>query len=61
MSRYLASKSVYVSYCHNEQNVEKYMENVDDVFGVLRKAIGQGNVKELLKGPVAHVGFKRLT
>lgn len=58
---YLASKSVYVSYCHNEQNIEKYMENVDDVFGVLRKAIGQGNVKELLKGPVAHVGFKRLT
>lgn len=57
---YLASKSVYVSYCHNEQNVEKYMENVDDVFGVLKKAIGQGNVKRLLKGPVAHVGFKRL-
>jgi len=58
---YLASKSVYVSYCHNEQNVEKYMENVDNVFGVLKKAIGQGNVKGLLKGPVAHVGFKRLT
>lgn len=58
---YLASKSVYVSYCHNEQNVEKYMENVDDVFGILRKAIGQSNLKELLKGPVAHVGFKRLT
>jgi len=58
---YLASKSVYVSYCHNEQNVEKYMEDVDDVFGVLREAIGQGNVKGLLKGPVAHIGFKRLT
>ena len=58
---YLASKSVYVSYCHNEQNVEKYMENVNDVFGVLMKSIKQGNVKELLKGPVAHIGFKRLT
>ena len=58
---YLASKSVYVSYCHNEQNVGKYMEDVDDVFGILRKAIGQGNVKGLLKGLIAHVGFKRLT
>lgn len=58
---YLASKSVYVSYCHNKQNVEKYIENVNDVFGVLRKAIDQNNVKDLLKGPVAHVGFKRLT
>ena len=58
---YLASKSVYASYCHNEKNVEKYMDNVNVVFDVLRKAIGQGNVKDLLKGPVAHAGFKRLT
>ena len=58
---FLASKSVYVSYSHNEQHVEKYMENVTDVFGILLKAIDQGNVNKLLKGPVAHVGFKRLT
>ena len=57
---YLASKSVYVSYSHNKQIVETYMEDVDDVFGVLRKAIVQGNVMELLKGPVAHADFKRL-
>ncbi|MFZ3384849.1 MAG: aminotransferase class III-fold pyridoxal phosphate-dependent enzyme [Candidatus Methanoperedens sp.] len=58
---FLASKSVYVSYSHDEQHVEKYMENVTDVFGILLKAIEQGNVNKLLKGPVAHVGFKRLT
>lgn len=58
---FLASKSVYVSYSHDEQHVEKYMENVTDVFGILLKAIDQGNVNKLLKGPVAHVGFKRLT
>ena len=37
------------------------MDNVGEVFGVLGKTIGQGNVKELLKDPVVHVGFKRLT
>jgi len=58
---FLASKSVYVSYSHDKQHVEKYMGDVDDVFGVLLKAIDQGNVNKLLKGPVAHVGFKRLT
>ena len=58
---YLASKSVYVSYSHNEQNVERYMENVGEVFSILREAIDQNNVNELLKGPVAHAGFKRLT
>ena len=58
---FLASKSVYVSYSHNEQYVEKYMENVNDVFGLLQKAIVEDDVNNLLKGPVAHVGFKRLT
>ena len=58
---YLASKSVYVSYSHNEQNVERYMEDVDEVFGTLKKAISQNNVSKLLKGSIAHAGFKRLT
>jgi glutamate-1-semialdehyde aminotransferase len=58
---YLASKSVYVSYSHNEGHVEKYLENVDDVFGTIRRAVEEHNVHDLLKGPVAHEGFKRLT
>ncbi|MCX9085020.1 MAG: aminotransferase class III-fold pyridoxal phosphate-dependent enzyme [Candidatus Methanoperedens sp.] len=58
---FFASKSVYVSYSHQEQHIENYMENVDDVFCILLKAIEQGNVNKLLKGPVAHAGFKRLT
>ena len=58
---FLASKSVYVSYSHDEQHVDKYMENVDEVFGLLQKAIVDNEVDNLLKGPVAHVGFKRLT
>jgi glutamate-1-semialdehyde aminotransferase len=58
---FLASKSVYVSYSHNEEHVEKYLENVNDVFGVIKKAVEEHNVHDLLKGPVAHEGFKRLT
>jgi glutamate-1-semialdehyde aminotransferase len=58
---FLASKSVYVSYSHNEQYIEKYMESVDNVFALLQKAIGEDDLNDLLKGPVAHVGFKRLT
>ena len=58
---FLASKSVYVSYSHDEQYVEQYMESVDNVFALLKKAIGENEVNDLLKGPIAHVGFKRLT
>jgi len=58
---YLTSKSVYVCYCHKEEDVKKYLRNVDDVFNLISKAIGRKDVYKLLKGPVAHQGFKRLT
>ena len=58
---FLASKSVYVSYSHNEEHIKKYQENVDDVFGIIKEAIEKDNVYALLKGPIAHEGFKRLT
>jgi glutamate-1-semialdehyde aminotransferase len=58
---FLASKSVYVSYSHNEEHVQKYLENVDNVFSIIKEAIEKDNVYDLLKGPVAHEGFKRLT
>ena len=56
---FLASKSVYVSYSHNEEHVAKYLESVDEVFGIIKEAIEKKC--DLLKGPVAHEGFKRLT
>jgi glutamate-1-semialdehyde 2,1-aminomutase len=58
---FLASKSVYTSYSHNEEHVKKYLENVGDVFGVIKEAIDKNKAYDLLKGPVAHEGFKRLT
>jgi glutamate-1-semialdehyde aminotransferase len=58
---YLASNSVYVSYAHEEPLVEKYFEDIEDVFDVIRKAIDRGEVLKLLNGPIAHEGFKRLT
>jgi glutamate-1-semialdehyde aminotransferase len=57
---FLASKSVYVSFSHTEENVARYLENVDRAFGTIAKAIENGNVQKYLKGPVAHTGFRRL-
>ena len=58
---FLASKSVYTSYSHNEEHVKKYLENVSEVFDIIKETIERNNVHDLLKGPVAHEGFKRLT
>lgn len=57
---FLASKSVYVSYSHSEVHVKKYLENVGEVFRMIKKAIEENTIYNLLKGPVAHVGFRRL-
>ena len=58
---FLASQTVYVSYAHGEEHVRAYMEKVDEVFGILKKAIEENKVPEFLEGPVAHLGFQRLT
>ena len=57
---FLASKAASVSYSHSEQHVERYLECADLVFEVIKKAVDAGNVLDLLGGPVAHTGFKRL-
>lgn len=58
---FLASGSVYVSYAHNEKNVKKYLDAVNEVFALLAEAIDNDTVSSLLQGPVAHSGFQRLT
>lgn len=58
---YLAGLTVYVSFAHNESHIRKYLTAVDEVFGILKKAIDDKNVAKLLEGPVAHAGFARLT
>jgi glutamate-1-semialdehyde aminotransferase len=58
---YLAVPSVYVSNAHTIEQVNAYMEQVDEVFGIIKAAIDNQNLMDLLEGPVAHSGFQRLT
>lgn len=58
---FLASKQFYVSYSHKEEHVKNYLDNVDEVFGIIKDAINKNKIHRLLKGPVAHSGFRRLT
>lgn len=56
----LASKAYYATYAHKEAHVDIYREAVKDVFKVISKSIEDNSLDSLLKGPVAHTGFKRL-
>ena len=57
---YLAGTSVYVSYSHNEKILEKYLNNLDEVFQILSEAINSGKVLKRLETRVKEDGFKRL-
>lgn len=58
---FLAGSSVYVSLAHKETQVKKYLEEVDKVFALLKRGAENEALKTMLKGPVAHGGFQRLT
>lgn len=57
----IASNGIYVCYAFKKKHVKKYLKAVDEVFGILSKAIKENKIEKLLEGPVAQAGFKRLT
>src|ERR1700677_2884351 len=58
---FLATSAFYAMYAHRPEHVEQYLEAVNDVFSILAQAIEKNSVEAMLKGPVAHTGFRRLT
>ncbi|MCM8828513.1 MAG: aminotransferase class III-fold pyridoxal phosphate-dependent enzyme, partial [Candidatus Omnitrophica bacterium] len=58
---FLAKDSVYISYSHKEKQINEYLSVAREVFDIMKEAIEKGKIKEMLKGPVAQQGFKRLT
>jgi glutamate-1-semialdehyde 2,1-aminomutase len=57
---YLAGNSVYACAAHTQAVVDTFFEALDPVFGLVRECEDGREVASLLKGPPAHVGFKRL-
>ena len=57
---YLAGNSVYVCTEHTPAVLDPFFEQLDPVFGLIRECEDGRDIAGLLKGPVAHAGFKRL-
>jgi len=58
---YLANDTFYPSLAHTPQVVDDYLANLAEVMVLLVRAINDGTVRQQLRGPVAHDGFRRLT
>jgi len=57
----LAASSIYVSMAHSVDIVDRYLQSVDEVFAIIRKAIDAENVKNLLETAPRSDAFVRLT
>jgi glutamate-1-semialdehyde 2,1-aminomutase len=60
-SGFLAGRSFYASFSHNESHVTSYLDAVQATFSKMSEIIRLGEEDKMLKGMAAYSGFKRLT
>jgi glutamate-1-semialdehyde 2,1-aminomutase len=58
---YLARDAFYAMYAHTDAHVDGYAAACRDSFVEIAAAIRANRVAQMLRGPVAHAGFQRLT
>ena len=57
---YLTSAAFYPTATHTQPVIGEYLAALDEVLAVVKDAIDKKKVRQLLRGPVAHKGFRRL-
>lgn len=58
---FLAATTFYATYAHQLHHINSYLNAVDEVFEIMARAIERNNVFQMLRGPIKHSGFQRLT
>ena len=58
---FLATNAFYANYAQSDEDIRSYGTATTESFHEIACAIKEGTMKPLLKGPVAHAGFYRLT
>lgn len=58
---YLTAASVYISSAHTDAIVDEYLDQVDEVFGIISEAIRSNSVSERLETRIRSDSFSRLT
>ncbi len=58
---FLTACNIDVSYSLKEAHAKKYLKAAQEVFNLIAEAVKKNKIYDLLKGPVAHTKFTRLT
>lgn len=57
---YLATNAFYACTAHTDERIDAYSEALDSAFALIGECENGRDPASLLKGPVAHAGFRRL-
>lgn len=57
---YLSGGSFYASYAHTDDDITEYINNVYEVFSIMKMLMGKNKVASMLEGSVCHSHFERL-
>jgi len=58
---FLATNAFKATYAHRDEHMLAYSKSINEVFSIITKSIGDGDLHSKLQGPVAHSTFRRLT
>ncbi len=58
---YLASTIIYPSQCHTKEIIDDYLQNVQEVFQIIKSLINKNQIQNALESNVRSDSFKRLT
>ena len=58
---YLLGGSVYTTFAYSEALIERFLNDSDQAFKEIAKALESGDLKSYLLNDTIHAGFKRLT
>ena len=54
------SSAIYSCTSYTDEIIDGFRRNTDEAFSIIKKAINEGKVESMLKGPVKQSGFARL-
>ena len=57
---YLSTLALYVTLSHNKDNIDKYLNTIEEFIIKYKIDIENNDVEKYLKGPIVHGGFQRL-
>ena len=57
---YLCTLALYMTYSHNKEIIDTYLNEIHNFIIKYKKDIENNNIKQYLEGPVCHSGFQRV-